>query len=304
MSTRFSTPETLEGRRITVFLAAAFGVSWATALAIFLTGGLQDSLELAPGITLATVLLPTAYMFGPAIGNVAARLATGEGRANLMLRPNPRNALRTYAAAWFVPAGLVVVGGVLYFAVFPGQFDPTMAAFREQVGGSQDPWVVAIVQVVVAITIAPLLNTVVTFGEEFGWRAYLLPKLAPLGATRAVVLSGVVWGIWHWPILAMGYNYGFGYPGFPWTGMLAFLPFTVGTGTFLAWLTAREGSVWAASVGHAAINAIAAISLLFLVGEPNSLLGPAPVGLLAAVPWLLLAVWLLRDSSWFPGEAV
>jgi len=295
MSPRFPTPETLERRRIAVFLAVAFGVSWATALAIYLTGGLGDSLELAPGITLATVLLPTAYMFGPAIGNVAARLTTGEGWANLMLRPNPRSALRAYAAAWFVPAGLVVLGAALYFVVFPGQFDPTMAAFHEQVGGAGDPWVLAIVQVVLAMTIAPLLNALVAFGEEFGWRAYLLPKLAPLGATRAVVLSGVVWGAWHWPILAMGYNYGFGYPGFPWTGMLAFLPFTVGTGTFLAWLTVREGSVWVASVGHGAINAIAAISLLFLAGQPNSLLGPTPVGLLAVLPWLVLAAWLLRD---------
>ncbi len=300
MPCRFPTAETIERRRIAVFLAVAFGVSWATALAIYLTGGLRESPELVPGVTLATVVLPTAYMFGPAIGNVAARLATGEGKRHLMFRPRPRQALREYAIAWFAPAGFVVVGAALYFAAFPAQFDPTMATFREQVGGVEDPWLIAVSQLVAAVTVGPLVNAVVAFGEEFGWRAYLVPKLAPLGARRAVVLSGVVWGVWHWPILAMGYNYGFGYPGFPWTGMLVLLAFTVGAGTFLAWLTVQEGSVWVASVGHGAINAIGGISLLFLAGQPNSLLGPAPVGLLAALPWLALAAWLLREPSWFP----
>ncbi|WP_435118662.1 CPBP family intramembrane glutamic endopeptidase [Halolamina sp. C58] len=297
MDGRLDTPETLERRRIGVFLAVAFGVSWATALALWLTGGLADSPEIAEGITLAAVLLPTAYMFGPAVGNVAARLATGEGWERHRLRPEFEGTMWTYAAAWLAPAVLTVVGAALYFAVFPGQFDPTMAAFREQVasmGVGMAPWLLAAIQIVSALTIAPLVNGLFAFGEEFGWRAYLLPKLAPLGKRRAVVLSGVIWGVWHWPLVAMGYNYGFDYPGFPWTGMLAFLVFTVGAGTFLAALTIREGSVWPASIGHGAINAIASVSVLFVAGQPNTLLGPTPVGVLAALPWLLVAAWLLR----------
>jgi membrane protease YdiL (CAAX protease family) len=77
--------------------------------------------------------------------------------------------------------------------------------------------------------------------------------------------------------------------------MLAFLAFTVGAGTFLSALTVREGSVWPASIGHGAINAIAGVALLFVAGQPESLLGPTPVGLLAALPWLALAAWLLRE---------
>ena len=297
MNGRLDAPETLQRRRIAIFLAVAFGVSWATALAIWVTGGLRNSPEIAEGITLATVLLPTAYMFGPAIGTVAARLTTGEGWEHHRLRPEFEGTMWTYAAAWLAPAGLTVVGAVLYFTVFPAQFDPTMAAFREQVasmGVGLDPWLLAAIQIGSALTVAPLINGLFAFGEELGWRAYLLPKLLPLGYRPAVLLSGVIWGVWHWPILAMGYNYGFDYPGFPWTGMAAFLVFTVGAGTFLAELTVREGSVWPASIGHGAINAIAGISLLFVAGQPESLFGPTPVGVLAALPWLVVAAWLLR----------
>ena len=36
------------------------------------------------------------------------------------------------------------------------------------------------------------------FGEEYGWRAYLLPALTVRhGMTRATALVGVVWGSWH-----------------------------------------------------------------------------------------------------------
>jgi membrane protease YdiL (CAAX protease family) len=286
MQGRLDTPEQLERRRIGVFLLVAFGVSWATALAIWATGGLVDSPELTDGITLATVLLPTGYMFGPAVGNVAARLTTGEGWDRHRCYPEFEGTMWTYAAACLAPAGLTIVGAGLYFAVFPTQFDPTMAAFRDQLasmGVGMDPWLLAAIQIVAALTVAPIINGLIAFGEEFGWRAYLLPKLTPLGSRSAVVLSGVIWGVWHWPILAMGYNYGFDYPGFPWTGMLAFLAFTVGAGTFLSALTVREGSVWPASIGHGAINAIAGVALLFVAGQPESLLGPTPVGLLAAL---------------------
>ncbi|ELZ31167.1 caax amino terminal protease [Halogeometricum pallidum JCM 14848] len=298
--------ESLPTRRVGVFLAVAFGVAWATAAVIYATGGLANSPVVVPGLglTLASVLLPTAYMFAPAVGNVVARLVTGEGRSNLRVRPHPSESLRVYAAAWFAPALLTFIGAALYFAVFPGQFDPALSAYRTALetaagGVPVDPWTLVGIQVVAALTIAPLINAVFAFGEEFGWRAYLLPKLLPLGATRAALVVGVVWGVWHWPIVAMGYNYGFGYVGAPWTGFLAMCVFTVATGVFLAWATLRTDSVWPAAIGHGAINAMAGLGTLFVLGRPHSLLGPAPVGVLAALPWVALAAWLLLRADAF-----
>ncbi|ADQ65841.1 caax amino terminal protease [Halogeometricum borinquense DSM 11551] len=313
MATESATPthldtgsQTVETRRVGVFLVVAFGVAWATAAAIYATGGLTDSPILVPqlGLTLSAILLPTAYMFAPTVGNLVARLATGEGLSNLRLRPRVSGSLRVYAAAWFVPAVLTLLGAALYFAVFPEQFDPSLSAYAaalQAAGGTvpMDPWTLVAIQAALALTVAPLFNAIFAFGEEFGWRAYLLPKLHPLGARKAALLVGVVWGVWHWPILAMGYNYGFGYTGAPWTGFLAMCVFTVATGVFLAWVTLRTDSVWPAAIGHGAINAIAGLGTLFVVGQPNTLFGPTPVGVIAALPWVVLAAWLLLRSDSF-----
>lgn len=303
----------VETRRVGVFLAVAFGVSWAVAALLYATGGLVESPELLPGVTLSTVLLPTGYMFGPAIANVVARYVTGEGWGGTHLRPRLRpDGWKYYVAAWFGPAVLTVLGAAVFYAVFPQYFDPTMAAFEGAVRGSLegtgqalpfDVRTLVVIQLVAALTIGPAINTLFAFGEEFGWRAYLLPKLLPLGAERAAVAVGVVWGVWHWPLVAMGYNYGFGYPGAPWLGLVAMCWFTVVTGVFLAWVTLREGSVWPAALGHGAINAVAAIAVLFVQGNPNPLLGPTPLGVVASVPWLVLAAWLLYRGALAPGAS-
>ena len=290
----------LERRRVGVFVLVAFGVSWATAGVIRATGGLVDSPTVVGPLTLATLLLPTAYMFAPAMGNVAARLLTGEGRRRLMLRPDVDGAVRTYAAVWLLPAVLTAVGGAVYFLAFPSQFSPALSRLSATLSAAGaagfDARTVAAIQVLAAVTVAPLLNVVVTVGEEFGWRAYLLPKLRPLGDRRAAVAVGVVWGVWHWPIVAMGHNYGLGYPGSPWSGMVVFVVFTVAVSVFLAWATLREGSVWPAALGHGAINAGAGVPLLFLGGSARPLLGPAPTGLLGVVPFAVVAAWLLARS--------
>ena len=139
------------------------------------------------------------------------------------------------------------------------------------------------------VLIAPLINSIATFGEEFGWRAYLLPKLMPLGGRKATLLIGLIWGIWHWPVIFMGYEYGFNYPGYPWVGPLLFIWVTFGLGTFLGWLTLRGKSVWPAVIGHAAINGIAGVAVFATTGEPNMLLGPLPVGIIGSLGFALVA---------------
>jgi membrane protease YdiL (CAAX protease family) len=105
-----------------------------------------------------------------------------------------------------------------------------------------------------------------------------------------MVLIGLIWGIWHWPVIFMGYEYGFSYPGYPWAGPLLFLWVTFGLGIFLGWLTLRSKSIWPAVIGHAAINGFAGAAILVVAGQPNPLVGPLPVGIIGSLGFALVSL--------------
>ena len=288
-------------KRITIFLVLAFGISWLTALIIFITGGLENSpiLDSTSGLSLAYLLLAGPYMWGPALANLLTRLITREGNRDYGLKPEVKQAWRYWVTAWVAPAILISLGAALFFILFPQYLDGTFQSVRMQIAFSgQDPDTINIpqlllVQSLFAVLIAPVLNGIATFGEEFGWRAYLLPKLLDLGVKKALIISGIIWGVWHWPIIAMGYNYGSGYPGAPWLGMLMMVWVTMAWGVLIGWLALRGKSVWPAVIAHGALNGFAAISTLITKGSPGPLVGPLPTGVIASLPFVAAAIWVL-----------
>ncbi|NIM48808.1 MAG: CPBP family intramembrane metalloprotease, partial [Gemmatimonadales bacterium] len=56
----------------------------------------------------------------------------------------------------------------------------------------------------VAVIGIPLSGLAATFGEEYGWRGFLQDELVKLGTLRGVLLIGVVWGLWHFPVILRG----------------------------------------------------------------------------------------------------
>jgi len=288
----------LDLRRIGVYLLFAFGLTWMLDLIVYFNGGLANSPQLAPGVTLFLMLVALS-MYGPALGHLFTRMLTREGWRDMWLRPRLREGWPYWALMWVLPVLFNLVGAGLYFLVFRDRFDPAMGAYRTQVEALTSQAIpaptllLAVGQLAQATLMAPLINAPVILGEEFGWRAYLQPKLLPLGERTMFMVMGVIWGVWHWPVILMGYNYGFDYPGNPWSGLLAMIWFTFVVGTVLGWAALRAKSVWPAVIGHGALNGTAGLGVLFLAGEPNTLLGPAPVGLIASLPWALMALWIM-----------
>ena len=303
-----STPSRLQTWRLVIFLAFTFGIAWTVGLVIYLTGGLVNSPVLVqnPRISLALVLLATAYMWAPALSNILTRLLTREGAHDLYLQPKFRRGWLFWLAAWFLPGIFTILGLLIYFAVFPAQFDPNFTILQQILdrAASTTGRVLPVtaqtyflIQIIQALLLSPILNLLAVFGEEFGWRAYLQPKLMPLGTRKALLITGLIWGVWHWPVIAMGYEYGFNYWGAPFVGPVLFLVFTISLAIMFGWLVLRAGSIWPSVIAHGAINGIAALGLYAMIGEPNMLLGPAPIGLLGGLPFILLAAFLLLNPK-------
>lgn len=289
----------LDTKRITIYLAITFGLAWLVSLVVYLTGGLTDSPTLftiqgAP-ISLALVLIATLVMWSPAIGNIFTRIITKEGWKNNYLRPHIKRSWPYWLAAWFLPGILTLIGMALFFLFFPTNYDSELSTIQELLdanapGVEVNVWLIVVVQTIQAMLLAPIINSLATFGEEFGWRGYLQPKLMPLGGRKAMIIMGLIWGVWHWPIILMGHNYGLDYPGAPFLGPLAMVWFCLVGGIFLGWVTLKSSSVWPAVIGHAAINGIASLGALFLRGEPNLILGPLPTGIIGGLGFTLVAL--------------
>ncbi|MCX6068317.1 MAG: CPBP family intramembrane metalloprotease, partial [Chloroflexi bacterium] len=81
------------------------------------------------------------------------------------------------------------------------------------------------------VIIGPFLGLIIAFGEEYGWRGFLQTELIKLGRIRGIFILGVIWGIWHWPVIWMGYNY----PGQPVLGSLFMVIYCIILAYFLAY---------------------------------------------------------------------
>lgn len=298
-------------KRILIFLGFAFGIPWAVALVIALTG-VWDNNPLA-AMTVANLV----FISTPVVANIATRLVTKEGWGGFMLRLNFRRNWRFLLAAWLLPLLATVVGGVIFYLLFPQSFDPDLGVVRKLTASipsvaAIDPWLIVIFMAIQGVLITVPINSVVSQGEELGWRAYLLPKLMErfagaehvsrsgmVGARRMALLVGLIHGVWHWPLffLSTKLDSSSAFP-FP----LVYLIFTCSMSVLLSWVTLRSGSVWPAAVGHGAINATSALAGYMVKGPAIPLLGPAPTGLIGGLGYLTLALVLLFSRTVFTEQ--
>lgn len=276
-----------------LFLLVAFGCSWLFALPVWLSGSGLDSPFL--------VVVALAMMFTPSLGVLAVWRFCHRGmpfrewarHTGLTWGFSRKRTLALTAAVWLGVPVLTLVALVL--SVLIGVIHLDLAEFslmREQLEKSTgqqlpiEPQILVVIQLIQAVVIAPVINAIPALGEEWGWRGYLLPRLveATGGQWRALLLSGVIWGLWHAPLTLLGYNY----PELGAWAALMFVGFCVLFGAVIGWLRLRSGSVWPAAIGHGALNAIAAVPML--VGDaanpPNLAIG----GITGLVGWVLLAV--------------
>lgn len=122
-------------------------------------------------------------------------------------------------------------------------------------------------------------------------------KLSPI---PMLLINGVIWGLWHAPITAIGHNYGVGYFGFPFTGIAAMCFFSTMVGIFLSYVSMKTKSCIPAVLGHGALNSISAPGMYFTVDGGNPFTGPVPTGIVGGLPFIvasvIMAVLMVKNS--------
>src|SRR5215212_1757287 len=228
-------------KEVILFVVLAYGLAWAWS-GFFLLPYFGELLtqSTTPTDMLrwlgAVTTLPT--MLTPMIAALIIRIfVSKEGvKGSLGLLRSPKY----YLAALVIPAVFTTAVVLIVQSLGLGEFR-----------WSEATWFVYLMLIVIALPV-----TLFTFGEEYGWRGYLLPRLLPLGEIRASVLLGMIWGVWHLPLIMAGLNY----PGVNiWLAILVFTFVTVALSFTYTWFyVASSGSVLVAAVFHASTNQFSA----------------------------------------------
>ncbi len=279
-STPSPSPDGSRAKGILLFATLAFLPAWALEGLIALSGGLGTPTSLA---------LLVLSMFVPGLASVVTRTVTREGWSNAGLRVGR---LTYYPAAWALILALVGATGLITWAIWPDSLDLTQLHQFERLP------LLWPVLAALAVLLGPIINSLPAFGEELGWRGYLLPKLLFLGELRACLASGAIWGLWHAPVIVQGYNF----PRHPLAGVLIMTVGCALLGTILGWLRLRSGSVFTATLAHGTLNAAAGMPLLLMPGIDTAYGGL----LLGTAGWLpmLLTVLVLLGTGRLAGARV
>lgn len=211
-------------------MALAIGISWAWWIPPAAAGERVERGDAWP-----------THLVG-VLGPVAAAvivLASTEGRAGL--RRLGAASLRRPRGRWWLATLWPLLALPVLLAVAAAAGDgPSPGALGRMSGAPQG-----------LLVVVPVL-LVIAYGEEAGWRGYLLPRLQErLGAGRAIAAVAACWAAWHLPLFALLASYrDFGPP------MVAgFLVGLAAGAVVLAWLyNGTGGSVLAVTIWHAAYN--------------------------------------------------
>lgn len=162
-----------------------------------------------------------------------------------------------------------------------------------QMGTTMPGTTLVIVLAVQMILQGSLMGLVIAFGEEYGWRGFLQTQLMRLGKKRGVLILGLIWGAWHYPVIWMGHNY----PGQPILGTIMMTLFCVLLAFVLGHAMLKTGSIWLAAFMHAIVNQTASF-FGGVIYTPHDQIFSFGIGLYGMATLAVVVFFLLRDPVW------
>lgn len=296
-------------KQFVIYLTAAFVIAWILQIVA--------SVVIKQGNLAMSRIVMMVLMYAP----FAATLIAGIPLKGMGWVPKLKGNVRYLFAALWSNSVLMVVGAVLFFCVFPKAFDAELTYFTNtliaqageqaleqlQAQGLTMPMYLA-VTAIQALTFVPFLNMFAALGEEVGWRGAMTPYLKEkLGVVKGRLLSGVIWGAWHWPAMILfGYEYGTDYIGAPLLGPPVFCLCTVAMGILTDAVYEKTDCIWFPALMHGSVNAFATIFPYLTKEEYSrySIFGPAYIGLIAMIPlWITAGIILMRSQKAVRSDA-
>ena len=254
-------------KKISLYVFLTFFINFAMA-AIFLAAGGKPGSTGMMMLTLAYMLVPMAVTFliqkiiykQPLIKPLGISFTVN----------------RWFFVAWFAPP-VIAFATMGISLLLPGiSYTPDMSGFMDTMNKMLTPeqveasrkfmadlpvhfiWLMLLQALIAGTTI----NAMLGFGEELGWRGFLQKELSGLGFWKSSTLTGLIWGLWHAPLILMGRNY----PQHPELGVAVMVGWTLLLSPLFSYIRIKGNSVIAASIFHGTLNAVPGLAIMLLSG--------------------------------------
>ena len=245
------------------------------------------------------MVFSTVYMFFPMITVLVLKAIDKEkfnqtGLVNFKVK-------WSWLVAWLLPVVMVFIC-ILINGLMPGvslQYNAEQLItqyhvpeeqqdlVREQMG--QMPAYFMVISLLISGLIAGVtVNAIASFGEEYGWRNYLVGTLKEVKFCKAALFIGVVWGIWHFPLILMGHNY----PNQPYWGVLLMVVMCILLGIIELYFVLKTKSMIVAAIMHGTVNALAGTVIYFTLGGNDFLNGIPGLSGFITMALVILGIWV------------
>ena len=256
-------------KKILTFIGITFLISWTAAGLFYLSG-------LGWGNAVATAFA-ILYMYFPLIGAVIVQKLIYKQLVMKTYGVN-KNKNLWFLVAWGLPVLLTfaTIGASL---LFPGvRYSSEMVGLIEFSGAITEdmmadmpfsPALMFWVILLQGLIAGPTINALAAFGEELGWRGFLLKETVTAGFWKSSVFIGFIWGVWHAPLILMGHNY----PGYEVAGVFMMTIWCILLSPMFSYVTIKANNVIAAAIMHGSLNAVAGLSIMPIAGQKPLLTG-------------------------------
>jgi membrane protease YdiL (CAAX protease family) len=266
--------------------SARRGVLAYLMLVVVLSGAVEATMIVTRQYALVMLL-----MWMPAVASILVRLVRREGFADVSFRFGGRRTAIALLLGLLLPFAVGVVAYGLAWSLGLASFaPPETLPLLGAVGGLALAARFVLLAGAVLVTVLPL-SLVLAMGEEIGWRGYLVVRLLDARVPRAILVSGVIWGLWHVPLIVAGL-----YAAGPNSLLSAtvFVVMVVAITVPMSWARLATGSIWPAAFLHGAWNTVIQAAFDHSTAGPDARLWTGESGLLTAATMVGLAVLLSR----------
>lgn len=282
-------------KKIGLFIGITFFLSWLMAILFFALGGRWN--------TPSAVIMAISYMFIPMVSAIIVQKYLYKEPLKKPLGISFK-LNRWFLVAWFLPP-IIAFATIGISLLFSGvEYSSEMAGLLERFRGILPPeqlqkmesqmatfpihpiWIGLAQGLIAGITI----NAVAGFGEELGWRGFLQKELGYIGFWKSSALIGIIWGVWHAPIILQGHNY----PQHPIVGVFMMIVFCLLLTPIFSYVRLRAKSVIAAAIIHGSLNATAGLGIMVVKGGNDLLIGVTGVAGFIALAVINLFIFIFK----------